>query len=172
MGSHLLVVEHDGYRKLGIAVRRSVLRVGDDIWLVVDDLLGQGEHHVQMAWTLPDLDYELADETLSMESSEGPLKLYIEGGSISLLRAGVNFSEESPQGDSPLLGWFSPTYGSKEPALCALVSADVKLPNRIVARWFFGDAVEGDWHVELTDAGSSKLPFRTLVYHKDILKNP
>jgi hypothetical protein len=166
-GQELLLVEHDGYRSMGITIRRSVHRVGENLWLVVDDLLGSGTHKAYIAWTLPDLDYQLTDNTLALQSREGAIKLAIEGGSFSLIRAGEPIVPGEVPGYAPLLGWYSPTYGVKEPALCALVSAEARLPYRVVTSWRFGDAARDDLRIQWNAPGTSKFPYSALEHGEE-----
>ena len=51
--------EHDGYRRLGVKHRRMVQCVTEDAWVIVDDLLGAGEHELRLHWLLPDLPFEV-----------------------------------------------------------------------------------------------------------------
>ena len=52
---------HFGYKHLPqpITHRRAVLKAGEDVWIVVDDLVGQGEHTFRLHWLLADLPYEV-----------------------------------------------------------------------------------------------------------------
>jgi hypothetical protein len=46
--------QHDGYLRLTAPAlhRRAVLRAGDDIWVIVDDILGQGTNRLACQWLL------------------------------------------------------------------------------------------------------------------------
>lgn len=136
--SRSLVMEHDGYGAMGIRVRRTVEHVDDNTWVVSDQLLGSGTHEVCIAWTLPDLDYLRRDQTLVLQSGEGPIRLEVRGAHFDLIRAGVPIDANKVPGYASLLGWFSSSYGTKVPALCALVHADLALPSSIVAYWRLG----------------------------------
>lgn len=49
-------VEHDGYQRLADPVihRRAVIAVLQDCWIVVDDLLGEKEHDLDLHWLIND----------------------------------------------------------------------------------------------------------------------
>ncbi len=55
---------HDGYHRLSqpITHRRAVLRADPDVWVIVDDLVGDGRHDFRLHWLLADLPYEAEAE--------------------------------------------------------------------------------------------------------------
>src|SRR4029077_5948128 len=55
--------EHDGYRRLGVTHRRTVQCVSEAAWVIVDDLLGAGEHELRLHWLLPALPFEMIDDS-------------------------------------------------------------------------------------------------------------
>jgi glycosyltransferase involved in cell wall biosynthesis len=132
--------EHDGYRSLGVVHKRSVVCAGQDCWIVVDDVLGEGSHQAQLHWLLPDCPFEfLPDrEGLLLRTAAGSCVLHTvcsQPATMSLVRAGhsVAGSPDALPGDgsaSELLGWVSRYYGSREPALSFVSSAKGDLPIR------------------------------------------
>ncbi len=126
--------EHDGYGRLPDPVihRRSILRAGDNFWIVIDDLGGKKEHSIALHWLLADLAYEFnAKENLvTLDTPTGQYGLKI----ISLLPQGTNGKSDLYRGSSKneLRGWSSPSYGALEPALSFLYTAKIKLPARLL----------------------------------------
>lgn len=107
--------EHDGYQRLThpVTCRRGVLDLGDDLWLVLDDLKSAREHDYRLHWLVADLpnEYEENLRRLSISAREGEcvIQCGVLTGSAecSLVRA----DETSAR------GWRAPFYGCREPAL-------------------------------------------------------
>jgi hypothetical protein len=132
--------EHDGYKRIGVKHRRTVECVTEDAWVIVDDLLGVGEHESRIHWLLPDLPFEVVSAApfcavLSSKMTRIHWRVFSNSpGSAAMLRAGKNLLEEVGAGDEDekLLGWESPTYGELCPALSLLYRVQAPLPVRIV----------------------------------------
>jgi hypothetical protein len=142
--------EHDGYRRLGVKHRRIVQCVTEDAWVIVDDLLGAGEHELRLHWLLPDLPFEvIADSPLCAVLSADKQRFRwnvfsSSSGSAALIRGGKILAGniELRDRDEDLLGWESPTYGELCPAISLLYRAKALLPVRIVTVILAGDAVQ------------------------------
>lgn len=106
---------HNGYQRLKDPVthRRGILRVGDESWLVLDQLTGRKEHEYRLHWLFADMPYQwdgdIGELTLQMATSPYHVGIHILSGEgkYSLIRAAA---------DSPR-GWQSPYYNYREPAL-------------------------------------------------------
>jgi hypothetical protein len=151
-----LVAEHDGYRRLGLTHRRSVTAWEGGRW-VVEDIVFSKEGHlrgtaefepqfVRLHWLLPNWPWEIESldgghgAELRLESPHGPvhLKIRIEQagpvrGSHTLSRAGERLSGEGFV--APTWGWFSPTYGVKEPALSFAFQVNARPPVTLSSEW-------------------------------------
>ncbi len=154
-----LTASHNGYQKLGCLHQRSVT-AGRDEWLVQDQILPAGRtslkdespHLLQLHWLLPDWRWELEptagdlSTTLRLESPYGWLSLAVcafSGDSeissraiplqLELIRAGERL--HGSQIPAPTMGWVSPTYGRKNPALSATYMVIDQLPVRLLSRW-------------------------------------
>ena len=57
----MLQGRHDGYAKSGVSHSRLVAQIGADIWIVVDDLVGQGSHDYRLQWLTPDLPFDIRE---------------------------------------------------------------------------------------------------------------
>jgi hypothetical protein len=142
--------EHDGYRRLGVKHRRMVQCISEDAWVIVDDLLGAGEHELRLHWLLPDLPFEVITDSpfcavLSAEKMRFHWNVFSSSpGSAALIRSGkilagnIQFRDR----DEDLLGWESPTYGELCPAISLLYRSRARLPVRIVTVILAGDAVQ------------------------------
>ena len=66
----------------------------------------------------------------------------IAAGSASVIRGGKNLAGDTLGGDQELLGWESPTYGERCPAISLLYRVQAPLPVRIVTAILAGDALQ------------------------------
>lgn len=133
--------EHDGYARLGLTHRRDATSEANR-WIVTDHVLPETEKRrvttARLHWLLPDWEWQLEGGELRLESPHGRVELAVETSvgeeaKISLIRGG-ELIEGDAEGD-PVLGWFSPTYGEKEPALSLLVDVSGKPPFTITTTW-------------------------------------
>jgi hypothetical protein len=140
--------EHDGYRRLGVKHRRMVQCVTEDAWVIVDDLLGAGEHELRLHWLLPDLPVEvIAASPFCAVLSAGKVRFRwnvfsSSPGSAAIIRGGKNLAGNIVCGDEELLGWESPTYGERCPAISLLHRVQAPLPVRIVTAILAGEALQ------------------------------
>ncbi len=125
--------------------RRSVVHAGDTLWVVIDDLLGSGEHQARLAWLLPDGEWDLKGEQLSLATEIDQLTLRIEPAQVqlALYRAGGQVAgdpapnaeaDESPD----RVGWWAPSYGRRQPGLSLVARLRGPLPLRIASWWQLG----------------------------------
>ena len=117
--------------------QRTILRVEDRQWMIVDDILGVGEAEVRIGWNLPDLPFEMDERTLRVTLQGSRVSIRSEGiqDRYALYRAGELIAGEELVSDSRPYGWYSPTYAMKQPALHWLRSAHTQLPMRGVTKW-------------------------------------
>lgn len=156
--SETIAAEHDGYRALGILHRRILARISPENWRIEDQLLpyfGRQPDHRSIApytfrlhWLLPDYPYALTGATLRLSSPNGgTISLTLTQSAsgetqqphttaqISLVRAGqVIFGAAESE---PTLGWYSPTYGVKIPALSFSLTVRSPLPTSFLSEWTF-----------------------------------
>ncbi len=140
--------QHSGYERLSAPAlhRRAIVRAGDSIWLVIDDLLGSGSHEVACQWLLATGEHNI-DETrqrLRLSLYAGDLQLYWKTVMVSGVRVDVSCGDES---EAPR-GWRSRYYGTREPALSFKVAGQAEMPCRIVSAFVLGDPQA---HVSIDD---------------------
>lgn len=133
--------EHDGYRKLGATHRREV-QAEDGRWTVTDRLLPLRERmkpvHARLHWLLPDWEWQFENDELHLRSPHGDIELLVQTSvgdhaEFQLVRAGELVHGEGLT--EPILGWRSPTYGVKLPALSFNVNVHGPLPITITSKW-------------------------------------
>jgi hypothetical protein len=136
VGAKRASAEHDGYRRLGLIHRRSVAVDGDQ-WTVRDEVLGREQTvTARLHWLLPDWPWALEGGRLQLTSPEGEtiaLSIKAAGAQNTLVRAGERLAGELDF--PPILGWYSPTYDLKEPALSFIAEVRGKAPLEFICRW-------------------------------------
>lgn len=133
--------EHDGYARSGLIHRRDVSTEANR-WVITDHVLPTREkrrmERARLHWLLPDWKWQLENEELRLESPHGRVELSVatsvgEQMKFSIIRGGELFEGEVTA--DPVLGWYSPAYGEKEPALSLLVDVSGKPPFTIITTW-------------------------------------
>jgi hypothetical protein len=120
----LAEADHDAYGP--IRHRRLVLFSKPDRFVVVDDVLGAGDHSV-------DLRYQFAPLPVFLE--EGWVRAFTRSGRGFLLGvvSKAPLERRLLEGElEPPQGWVSPQYGERRPAPCLVLSTRINLPLRIV----------------------------------------
>jgi hypothetical protein len=145
---------HDGYLKVGLIHSRRVTAHQDDRWVVedwvqpvVDDVM-TSLHEVRLHWLLPDWPWEIEKREdfslrLNLKSPHGWLDLNIipqtKNQSLIINHQLVRCGEllHGTGSASPILGWVSPTYALKHPALSFAILLAAKPPLKFVSEWHF-----------------------------------
>ncbi|HKP84683.1 MAG TPA: alginate lyase family protein, partial [Blastocatellia bacterium] len=130
---------HNGYERLSAPVthRRAILRAGDDVWLVADDLLGEGSHEVMCQWLLAAGEHVFDEQLgrLRLSLPVGDAHVYWNAAKLGDARVDLSCGDES---EAPR-GWRSRYYGAREPALSFRVAGRGDMPCRIVSVFVLGD---------------------------------
>jgi hypothetical protein len=150
-------VEHNGYRDLGITVRRTVIRGGDEGWLVSDEVLGTGTHTVSNQWLVAAAQAELSNGIINLQWGELRARIRAEGPGcrVRLHREGRPLLGEPTPGFSELFGWYSPTYDVLEGGLTAEAYFSGELPVRTQTAIVIGDGEPPTLVPSLTGRGAS-----------------
>lgn len=162
----VLAGEHYGYRSCGVTHRRTIARLGDDLWLVVDDLLGQGVHNISIGWTMPDLPWKLMDNHLKMDLDASNIELSIEGsvGHTGVYRGGTLVAGTEVLAVPELAGWRSIRYGLKTPCLRMVKQCEVSLPDRQCTWWQLAGVNKDEVEIDWSDPGQAHMPFSSLQW--------
>jgi hypothetical protein len=131
--------EHSGYRRLGAVHRRS-MAARPDGWLVTDQVVPAGrpgpqQHTARVRWLLPDWPWTVEDSAcLVLRGPDFSLRLTLgDVHALNIFRAGACvWGQADPE---PVWGWFSPTYGVREPALLVVGALHGPLPLLIRSCW-------------------------------------
>jgi hypothetical protein len=138
----IIAAEHYGYQRAGVIHRRTVVRAGDDLWLVIDDVLGQGTRVANVAWLMPDMSWRLEGSSAYVDFGDGKVivKLEPSEGIVGLYRKGELAAGEAMRYTVPVRGWRSTNYGIKEAALHLIAEFERLAPFRVLTWWIFDDA--------------------------------
>ena len=138
----VLFARHHAKQWPGLRHQRSIAVIGNDLIIVVDDVLGQGDHQLQLNWNLADLVWQIDASTLTLRHDQfrSSLTWSVEEGSWGLYRAGELVGGEAIVEHPGTLGWHAPTYALKEPGLQLIVRTQQKLPARMISTWTLQDA--------------------------------
>ena len=136
-------VSHNGYRALGISHEREVRVDKYDQWEIIDTLSNNGaqknDHVARLRWLLPDLEWQINEDTLSLQSEFGEIQLRLQSDArqseLSIIRAGEVL--HGPAKADPISGWVATTYARKEAALAIILESRSKLPIIFHSRWNF-----------------------------------
>jgi len=135
-----MVAERSGYRKLGVRHRRIVQLAEKGLWKVSDDFTPSSRnsrpHRYTLHWLFPDWPYQFDGIHINLASPHGNVQVNVDCSApdqpelhLQLFRAGLLLMGE---GDFPeVLGWWSPTYNCKLPALSLRASFSGRLPARL-----------------------------------------
>ncbi len=154
-----ITARHNGFRKMGINYTRQVTACADGSWKVLDRLEGQSGsiHTASLHWLLPDWEYELSDPASVVDSAAIAIRFHSPHGWIGLkteLYQGKSGRLAEPADFmlvragrllhgfgivSPIMGWVSPTYGEKKPALAWIIKTSQALPIQIKSTWKLPD---------------------------------
>lgn len=168
----VLIGEHSGYQRSDVLQRRTVVKMGDDLWLVVDDLLGSGEHDAVIGWTLPERPWKMDNGNLSIDLGEAVLELHCEGqaADLGLYKAGKLIDGNEVVRNPEIVGWRSTKYAVKEPALRLVQRDEAALPARYCTWWAFAGADKAELEIDWVDPGHFLAPFSWLKWRGEQLE--
>jgi hypothetical protein len=120
--------DHDAFCRLSDPVthRRRVIFVKQRYWLIVDDLMGIEEHHVELRFQFAPIHLKVEAPWVRAQMANGS-GLLIRAFATVPLSVGIHEG-----GLAPVQGWFSAAYGQRQPSPVLICSTVSRLPIRIV----------------------------------------
>lgn len=130
-----MTAAHYGYSRFGVIHKRTVRSISEDTWQVWDEILPESPHGHQrpvdayIHWLLPDLDWVITPTGLICQDKPGGYSISIKSMDTDLndqieyqmIKAGrllySNRNQDITEKDIFNLGWYSPFYGKKDPAV-------------------------------------------------------
>lgn len=149
-----ITAQHDGYRRFGVLHRRELKQDDDNHWTITDHLLEKDSRRHDRAarpvksfflhWLLPDWPWEFKEEKIALRHPAGrkvTLKIKpvfsesVKAAPVqySLVRAGKPLI--GPKDVNPVLGWYSPSYNLKIPALSFSMTVQAPVPLILLSEW-------------------------------------
>jgi hypothetical protein len=139
---------HDGYERLKIPVtaRRGIVRVTEDLWVVIDRLASTDTHRYVLHWNLADFPYEFDQvaRRITLTTPKGPFTLSIAGEpqpKTELTRADTHspngWQAKAYQDRVPVLAVDATTESSSALIISALAAGDdwrLSLENDVIVR--------------------------------------
>jgi len=155
--------EHYSYNRHhnNITHRRTVLPLDNQCWLIIDDIFGSGSHRLDLYWNLPDEEYQLHDNLLTMTTPQGPISLWVSGNHFDLAFKSCRGNEERPA------GWQSLYYGRRSAVPVFVTAGTVALPTRFYTLLSLGAIIQNMainekndicWNLDSTDKTYSLNP--------------
>lgn len=105
-------------------------------WQVIDHLYkmkaAKDAIPFDLHWLVPDWEFEILENGVKLHAPFGALRISVANKTANaktdlvIFRGGVSVNKKETE--RPLLGWYSPTYGVKLPALSILFKFNQKLP--------------------------------------------
>lgn len=146
--------EHDGYvrNKRGSVVhRRAILRIGDDVWLICDDLMGRGRHTLRLHWLLPGVPSRVLLEAgqVILELGESQYGVWT-GCPMHPFHLDVTKGHDTGN----VRGWRSVRYGVRLPSISVAAQVEADLPCRFLT--VFAPAL-GTQVMPLSNLGAVKI---------------
>ena len=150
---HTRAAEQNGYQSLGLTHQRTLIWVEQNEWRIRDRLIqiqpGASTHKAVISWLLPDWPWRITEDDSSTililqtpDSQELSIQINLEKtaqihpaniNSIHLIRAGQVIYGNADH--VATLGWVSPTYNVKIPALSYQLEFEGKPPFTILTHW-------------------------------------
>jgi Heparinase II/III-like protein/Heparinase II/III N-terminus len=121
---------HHAYAGLpggGVVHRRRVAFVKGSYWVIVDDLEGDGEHHVDLHFQFAPLELHVDPALWARARGRSGTELLVRPFASVALKASVHTGELDP-----VRGWVSPIYGRRTPAPLLVYSTVTTLPLRVL----------------------------------------
>jgi len=118
----------------GLRHRRTLARLGEAGWLIVDDFLGEGSPELCLAWNLRGKEWERKGEEVRSSDSHSHLSLRVEDklARLTVFSGGKVVYGEAHRGEARTFGWYSPTYAVKQSCVHLVYSLCRPLPFRLV----------------------------------------
>ena len=157
----VILARHSAQRWNRIQHQRTLAVLGEDLIVVADDIMGEGEQRLVLNWNLADLPWHEQETGLTLEHERFAASLIwkIESSAWGLYRAGELRAGEDVVDDPTTYGWHASTYAQRTPGLQLVLQSHQTLPARMVTLWTFNEADPTELHVNWLPTESGKPAF-------------
>ncbi len=146
--TNVLSASHDGYKPFGVIHHRRAWFENEDRLLVNDWIERTSKSDpvkVTLHWLLPDWDWRLEGQTLLLQKDSHKITITLSAEAesakdavsavdVSIIRAGQPLAGKR---ENLILGWVSPTYGSKKPAISFSAVFETSADLKVMTVWQF-----------------------------------
>jgi hypothetical protein len=136
---------HNGYRAVGVRHQRTVIYRKPDTWILLDTLLGTGEHRIEQRFHLATGTVEVGADRLRASGAG----LTLVGAPLPGLRLTAWRGSEEPRE-----GWHSHRFGHREPCTALVYGWHGALPVTLVTVVSAGEAPNVVELVQASDGGA------------------
>ena len=144
--------EHYGYDRPPTRVvhRRTVISPTADLWLVVDDLFGSGEHNATLRWHMIDAPYKTdqASSKVTLATSKGEMTLSVAGHPYTRERFEVVRGRDEA---GRVQGFAAPYYGARDPIPTLETTVPFENAQRLLTVVSFGKPLTVNLPEQLKD---------------------
>ena len=142
-----LSASHSGYQRSGAVHQRTICHTPPLAWTITDEIQPGPKtlegYKICLHWLLPNWDWNLTNDRLKLEKDQKQINLWVTAKDQSKLYQGPEYIQivqagkviSGPEEDLTTLGWFSPTYDVKIPALSLRCVYQTSLPFEIKTYW-------------------------------------
>ncbi len=143
--------------------RRTVIALGSHAWMVVDDLLGDGEHQATLRWHMIDVPYEVdaARVSVNLKTPAGDAVVTVIGEPTAPQTFEVVRGRTEP---GRVQGLAAPYYGELQSVPTLEVSLRCPLPQRMITVIGLGEAVVPHLVDRSADAQHWRVTIRNTAY--------
>jgi uncharacterized heparinase superfamily protein len=152
--SALFVGTHDGFAQQATPIfhRRFIAMLEGAVWLVLDEITGQGRHTIESLVHLhPEAACDVQDAYTEIVLRSLTIRFYPYAGSpdgatkVSCVRGE----------DAPIQGWYAPHFGERLPNSVLHFSCDAMLPAKVGYLIAPSDREITSWDVQYSDLGET-----------------
>ena len=120
-----------------VSWRRAILALGENGWVIVDDLIGAESHNAIVRWHFMDTPYNVDNSVVRLDTSAGKVFMTVVGWPESPKRFEVVKGQDCKD---RMQGWASTHYGHREPVPVLEAEFEHSLPMRVMSVVSFNEA--------------------------------
>jgi hypothetical protein len=124
-GIDIVDAQHSAYA--GVTHRRRVMLIKPGVFIVIDNLIGQGRRSFELTFQFAPMEVALISSTTARATTPNGRSLWIMPFASTPLKAEIVTGRVNP-----IRGWVSADYGQRTPAPALVYSAQTQLPATIV----------------------------------------